>query len=115
MKTIPTSVTFHGLAHDDAVDALARERAVRLTRFHARLMACKVTVEVPHRHHHAGRQIHVVIALSVSGAAPVVVRHEGAHRHATVPVRKAFDLAQRRLQHVAEEQRHEVKTHQALG
>ncbi|MGE0361386.1 MAG: cold shock domain-containing protein [Vicinamibacterales bacterium] len=111
-----------------------RERVAWLERFYTGLVRCRVVVELPHRHRHDGRHVHVRIELTVPGGPPIVVSHEPSlhghlrdvhdeahhkaadldvdHRHAAVAVRRAFDAARRVLEDFAREQRGDVKTHQ---
>lgn len=115
--TMPVHVTFRDLATNDALDALIRERADSLQTTYGRIQACRVLVEVPHRHHRSGNRFHVRIELSVPGDTIVVnhhpsldpsIKHDGAApsksseldgdaRHAAIVVREAFDIARRRL------------------
>jgi cold shock CspA family protein len=134
MTLIPTQVTFRGLPHSDALESEIRERVVWLEQFHAGIVRCRVLVELPHRHRHDGRHFHVRVEMTVPGGAPIVISHEpslhgrlkdsqeGAHRketelegvrrYARVAVHEAFDVARRRLEDVAREQRGTVKAHE---
>lgn len=134
MTLIPAQIKFHGLAHSDTLEAEIRERITWLEQFYSRIVGCRVLVEVPHRHRHDGRHFHVRIEVTVPGGAPIVVSHEpslhgplkdveeaehhkdteieSVHRYARVAVHQAFDVARRRLQDFAREQRGVVKTHE---
>ena len=119
MTLIPTQVTFRGLAHDDALEEVVRERVSWLEQFYEGFVRCRVLVEVPHRHRHDGRHFHVRLEMTVPGRPPIVVSHEpslhgrlkdfeddthrkddeiaSVHRYASVAVHEAFDAARRRL------------------
>lgn len=119
MTSIPVQITFRGLLHSDALEAEIREHVASFERFGSRVTDCRVLVEMPHRHRHDGRHFHVRIELAMPGSAPIVVSHEpalhgplndieegtdrmaraidGAHQHAVVAVRHAFDTARRLL------------------
>lgn len=134
MTLIPTQVTFRGLPHSDDLDSDVRERVAWLEQFYSGIVRCRVVIELPHRHRHDGRHVHVRIELTVPGAPPIVASHEpslhgrlkdleeeehhkateieGVHRYAAVAIREAFDAARRRLEDVAREQRGAVKTHE---
>jgi sigma 54 modulation/S30EA-like ribosomal protein len=134
MTLIPVQVTFRGLAQSDALEADIRERVDWLEQFYTGIVRCRVLIEVPHRHRRDGRHVHIRIDLTVPGVDPIVVSHEpslhgrlkdvedcahhkdadidGVHRYASVAVREAFDVARRRLEDVAREQRGTVKTHE---
>jgi cold shock CspA family protein len=133
MTLIPIQVTFRGIADTEALDTAIRERVAWLEQFYGGIVRCHVVVELPHRHRHDGRHVHVRIELTVPRGAPIVVSHEptlhghlrdvaasahhkdsdlhGEHEHAAVAVRQAFDAARRRLEDFAREQRGDVKTH----
>jgi cold shock CspA family protein len=134
MTLIPTQVTFRGIEHSDALEAVIRERVEWLEQFYAGIVGCRVLVELPHRHRRDGQHFHVRIDLTVPGGAPIIVSHEptlhgpakdveeeahrkdseiaGVNRYAHVAVRQAFDAARRRLQDFAREHRGAVKTHE---
>jgi cold shock CspA family protein len=135
MTLIPIQVTFRGLGHSAALEDIIRERVAWLEQFYAGIVRCRVAVELPHRHRHDGRHIHVRIEMTVPGGSPLVVSHEptmhghlkddqaqehhkqteaaAGHRYASVAIHEAFDAARRRLEDFAREQRGTVKTHEA--
>jgi cold shock CspA family protein len=134
MTVLPVQVTFRGLEHTDALDAHVREHVAWLEQFYPRLMRCRVLLEIPHRHRHDGRHVHVRVELTVPGYDPIVISHEptlhaslkdaeapahrkddeieNVHRYAEVAVHDAFNAARRRLEDIAREQRGMVKTHE---
>jgi hypothetical protein len=133
MTLIPTQVSFRGLAHDEVLEQEIRQRVSWLEQFYPGIVRCHVLVEVPHRHRHDGRHFHVRIDVTVPGGAPIVVSHEpslhgrskdveddahlkgdeieSVHRYPTVSIHEAFDVARRRLEDFAREQRRTVKAH----
>ena len=137
MALIPTQVTFRGLDRSEAVEAEIRERVAWLEQFYSGIVRCRVLVEKPHRHRHDGRHFHVRIELTVPGGEPIVVSHEpslhgrlkdtegeahrkeseieSVHRYVRVAIREAFDVARRRLEDFAREQRGTVKVHEVPG
>lgn len=134
MTLIPTQITFHGFDRSEALDADIRERVTWLEQFYPRIVRCRVLVEKPHRHRHDGRHFRVRIELTVPGGEPIVVSHEpslhgrlkdeegeahrkeseieSVHRYGRVTIREAFDVARRRLEDFAREQRGAVKAHE---
>jgi cold shock CspA family protein/ribosome-associated translation inhibitor RaiA len=131
---LPIQITYRNLAPSDELEALIRERVAKLDRYHDRLTACRVLVEVPHRHRQEGTHFHVRIDLTAPGGEIVVSHEPSLHRslqdieteqvakaadvepmrqYALVAVREAFDIARRRLQDYARRQRGAVKTHEA--
>jgi cold shock CspA family protein len=134
MTLIPVQVTFRNLAHDEALEQEIRDQVSWLEQFYAGIVRCHVLVEVPHRHRHEGRHFHVRIDVTVPGGPPIVVSHEpslhsrskdfedeahrkedeieSVHRYATVAIHEAFDIARRRVEDFAREQRGTVKAHE---
>ena len=134
MTLIPVQVTFRNLAHDEALEQEIRDQVSWLEQFYAGIVRCHVLVEVPHRHRHDGRHFHVRIDVTVPGGPPIVVSHEpslhgrskdvegeahrkedeiqSVHRYATVAIHEAFDIARRRVEDFAREQRGTVKAHE---
>ncbi len=122
----PTRVTFRNVPNPEALEVDIRERAAKLDTYYARIVGCRVVVEVPHRHHRGGNHYHVRIEISVPGGE-VVVNHEpslhasqqalghekltkdtepnGVHRDLPTAIHEAFDVARRRLQNYARRQR----------
>ena len=93
-----TQITFHGLKPSEELNAEIRDRIAWLEQFYPPLMACRVRLQVPHRHHSHGRHMHVTIEMTVPGQPPLVITHEPSLQHARVAIREAFDVARRRLQ-----------------
>jgi ribosome-associated translation inhibitor RaiA len=71
----PLQISFRGTAHSDAVEKNIRARAKKLDKFHDRIMACRVIVEAPHRHHHKGNMYQVRIDITVPEGELVVSRN----------------------------------------
>jgi hypothetical protein len=111
--TIPTHVTFKGLAPRPDVEALIQHEIVRLAGHFDRIVDCRVRIEVPHRHHTAGNPVHVLIELTVPGDRLVADHgaelHQGDSDGAGSPnlcaaVREAFAVVQRQLAGYADRQ-----------
>ena len=130
---IPVQVSFRNMPHSDSIEAMVRDEAADLDKYYSHVMACRVMIEVPHRHRQEGEHHHVRIDLTVPGAEIVVKREpslhsrqqdvqeeeltkdrdiERSHRHLQVAIREAFDTVRRRLQDYARRQRLDVKTHE---
>jgi hypothetical protein len=127
MTPIPLQITFDGLTHSDVIEAEIRERVAWLEQFYPRIVGCRVLVEVPHRHHRHGRHFRIRIDITVPGGGAIVVSDtpslhrttkatgerarrknaeiDAAMRDATMAIHQAFDVARRRLQDFAREQR----------
>ena len=131
MQTEP-QIVFHGISSSTALETEVRERIAWLEKFYDDIVSCRVVVEVPDRHHSAGRHFRVNVELTVPGET-IVVSHEPSrhaalkdadvaehakvedvqtvHRHARAAIHDAFNAARRRLQDFARRQRGDVKTH----
>lgn len=92
----PLQITFRDMPHSDAMEAHIREKAAKLESFFSPIMACHVTVELPHKHKHQGRNFCVHVDLRVPGAELVVNHHR--HEDAYIALRDAFDAAKRQLE-----------------
>lgn len=110
----PVQITFHGVSHSDAADALIRERAAKLEHYFDRMTSCRVVVSMPHRHHVHGASYHVQIDMGVPGHE-LVVGHEPRtgenNRDLYAAIDAAFALAERRLEQHAERAKGWVKDH----
>jgi cold shock CspA family protein len=130
MRITPT-VTFRRIRRSPDLEAKIYEAIDRLETFCPSITSCRVLVELAQRHHKRGNRCHVRIDLTLPGEE-IVVAHEASLRaaaraieadritkreesdperkHLGVAVRKAFDVARRRLQDYARRQRGAVKT-----
>ena len=107
---IPLQITIRGFEHSDALETHIREKADKLDEFFDRIMSCRVVVEVPHKHHHQGKQFNVRIDIGVPGSEIVVNRDHAEDVY--VALRDAFDAAKRQLEDYARKIRGDVKTHE---
>ncbi|MGA9665867.1 MAG: ribosome-associated translation inhibitor RaiA [Gallionella sp.] len=106
---IPLQITIRDIEHSDALEAHIREKAEKLDEFFERIMSCRVVVEMPHKHHHQGKQFNVRIDIGVPGSEIVVNRDHAEDVY--VALRDAFDAAKRQLEDYARKMRGDVKTH----
>lgn len=109
---LPLQITFHNMAHSDAIEKIIREKAEKLDHFADHIMGCRVVVEMPHRHHVHGNQYQVRIDITVPGDEIVVNREPSEHteyRDVEVAMRDAFDAARRQLEDYVRRRRGYVK------
>jgi len=115
---IPLQISFRNMDPSPAVEERIRKKAVKLERFHDRIIGCTVVVEAPHRHHHKGKLYKVRIDIGMPGK-DVHVNQEGpknqAHEDVNVAIRDAFDAAVRQLEDHARKLRGDVKSHGVSG
>ena len=95
---LPVNIQFHGLEPSDAMESSAREHARKLDSLAPDIMACRLSIDLAHKHKHQGRQFGVRIDLTLPGHELVVnhVQHEDAH----IALRDAFEKMKRQLEDV---------------
>ncbi|MBN8873981.1 MAG: ribosome-associated translation inhibitor RaiA [Rhodospirillales bacterium] len=94
-------ISFRGMESSPAVEAQVQRRLAELEQVSDRISACRVTLEMGHRHHRHGNIYHVHVDLSIPGRQIIVNResgHDHAHEDIYVALRDAFDAARRQLQ-----------------
>jgi ribosomal subunit interface protein len=107
---IPLQITIRDIERSDALETHIREKANKLEEFFERITSCRVVVEMPHKHHHQGKQFKVRIDIGVPGSEIVVNRDHAEDVY--VALRDGFDSAKRQLEEYARELRGDVKMHQ---
>jgi ribosomal subunit interface protein len=108
---LPLHITLRDIPPSDALEAAIREKAEKLDQFHPNIMACRVTVEIPGKHKHQGKEFSVRLDITVPGKEIVINRDR--HEDVYVALRDAFDTAKRQLEDYARRQRGEIKAHEA--
>lgn len=128
-------ITYRNLDASDWIERRVREEVSRLERYYPRILGCRVSLELAHRHHVTGNRFRVRIDLAVPGE-DIVVNHEPdlhaslqdtaverahkdleiapEHKHLVVAIDDAFEIARRRLQDFSARQRGFTKTHEPL-
>lgn len=91
----PLQIVFHGLEPSAAVEAAARDKAHKLDEFCPDIMACRVGIELMHKHRHQGRPYAVRIDVTVPGRGLRADRVE--HEDVYVALREAFDDMRRQI------------------
>ncbi|KTD20996.1 sigma 54 modulation protein YhbH [Legionella lansingensis] len=112
---LPIQVVFRNMEPSPTAEQKARSLAQKLERYFDKIMACRVVIESPHRHHHKGKLYHVRIDLTVPDAELVASRERSehhAHEDVYVAIRDAFNAIKRQLQSYARQRRGEVKHHE---
>jgi ribosomal subunit interface protein len=112
---LPLQIAFRNIDPSEAVEAYVRERAEKLDKFYDRIMACRVVIEVPHKHHHKGNLYRARIDLTVPDGELVFSREpsdEHGHEDIYVAIRDAFNGAQRQLEDYVRRRRGHIKTHE---
>lgn len=106
---LPVHIQFHGMEPSAALEASAREHALKLESFAPDLMTCRVTIDLEEKHKHQGRPFGVRIDLTLPGHELVVnrVHHEDVY----VALRDAFDDMRRQIEEVVRKRSGHVKQH----
>lgn len=107
---LPLQITLRDISHSDAVEQAIRDKAEKLDQFYPQIMSCRVTVKMPGKHKHSGRQFAVRIDITVPGNEIVVNRERDEDVY--VSLRDAFDAARRQLEDYNRKQRGDVKYHE---
>lgn len=110
---MPLQITFRGLAHSAALEALIRAKAAKLGKFHENITSCRVVVEALDRHRNQGGQLSVHLDLRVPEHQLVITRDHDADVH--IALRDAFEVATRQIEEIARRERGEVKAHTEEG
>ncbi len=104
---IPLQVTSRNISLSKAAEQAIRAKTAKLETFYDKIMACRVLVEKPHRHHQHGVLHNVRIDMTVPGAELVVKRE--SHEDLQIAIRNAFDAVRRQLQSYVNKQRQNRK------
>ena len=98
LRMIPaTQITFRGLRPSEELKREIRDRITWLEEFCPPLLACRVRLQVPHRHHRRGRHVHVNIEMTVPRHPALAIAYESSLPDARVAIAEAFDVARRQL------------------
>ncbi len=112
----PVQISYHGIEPSDALTELIQTRAAQLERVSDRIHSLRVHVDAPHHHHRQGNHYHVRIELTVPGH-DIVVGQDAEERttdqDAYQAVRRAFDVARRRLTAAESRNRGKERAHAA--
>lgn len=106
----PMQITIRDVDHSEALEARIRAKVEKLEEFFKHITSCRVVVEVPHKHHHQGKQFNVRIDIGVPGGEIVVNRDHAEDVY--VALRDAFEATKRQLEDYARKIRGDVKTHE---
>src|SRR3990167_2591731 len=107
---IPLQITIRDIPPSEALEAHIRDKAEKLNQFFEHIISCRVVVEMPHKHHHQGKQFNVRLDIGVPGSEIVVNRDHSEDIY--VALRDAFDAAKRQLEDYARKIRGDIKTHE---
>ena len=107
-------ITFRNMERSEWLAARIREHVQRLEHVFPRLIACRVAIELPHRHHRQGSHFRVRVDLSVPGGELVAGRFPAQHASHEEPytaLRDAFHKARRELLDWSHRRNGRIKLH----
>ncbi|WP_035484855.1 HPF/RaiA family ribosome-associated protein [Geminicoccus roseus] len=110
----PLQIAYKALEPSEFLDALIRERAEKLDRYHPNVIGCRVVVEVPHRSAESGKTpIGIAVEVEVAGRNTIVGKSETERREAkndhNAVVTRAFEAVQRQLEDSARTRREQAR------
>jgi cold shock CspA family protein len=114
---VPLQVAFHNMRHSDQVVRSIESHVAHLETFYDRITACRVVVDMPHKHHETGNLYQVRIDLTVPGREIVVNRESSKQTQFAdleTALGHAFDAAARQLEDFARQRHAQVKHHEPL-
>lgn len=117
MMQLPLQISFRNLPHSDAVASTIEAYVEGLEALYDRITACRVVIDMPHRHHESGNFYQVSIDLTVPGHEIVVNRESGDQtegKDLDAVLGRAFDVAARQLEDFVRLRRADVKHHEPL-
>ncbi len=116
----PLQIAFRNLSSSPFLEALIREKIVRLELLRSDIITCRVVVEIPHRKQDSAK---VPLAVSVEvelPGRPMVIARAEEPRHETkgdqrAAVARAFEAAERQIEDSTRIQEGAVKLHGTVG
>lgn len=106
---LPLQIILRDIPQSEAVETAIREKVAKLELFYTHMMSCRVTVEIPGKHKHQGKDFSIRLDITVPGSEIVVNKEHGEDIY--VVLRDAFDAAKRQLEDYSRKQRGDVKAH----
>jgi cold shock CspA family protein len=111
---LPLDIRFRNMEPDPGLESAIRKRASHLEHYFEHIIACRILLELPHRHHHEGRLFHMRIDVTVPGEEIVVSHDTGrakGHENMQLAVNEAFGALERRLEDYVRKLRGQEKVH----
>jgi cold shock CspA family protein/ribosome-associated translation inhibitor RaiA len=111
---LPLTISFRNMKRSLWIEREVYDRVAKLEELFARIMACRVVIEMPHKRHQQGNFYNVRIDLTVPGRQIVVNREAPKHASAEdfrAVLREAFEAARRQLHDYSRRRKHMVKNH----
>lgn len=112
---ITPEISYRGISKNDALDTLINEKIEKLEKFYHQISSCRVAIEKVHDHPGSGSPFRVRLDIMVPESREIVVDKspdEGVqHTSLEAVIRDAFEVANRQLKAMNEQQHNHKKTH----
>ena len=112
---VPPEIAYRGIQKTPALEALIAEKIDKLEKFYRQISSCHLVVEKVHDHPEHGSPYRVRIDITVPEDREIVVDKSPDKGKQNQPlealIRDAFDVANRQLKEMNEQQHNHKKTH----
>ncbi len=116
--TVPIQVVFRNMERSDKLEEIVKEKASKMEKLCDRVTSCRVSIEIPHKHHKTGNDYEVTVDLSVPDRKIVVNRTaagaNGNPGDVYGAIKEAFSATKRQLEDYARKRRGELKLHEEV-
>ncbi len=107
--SLPLQITFHGVDKSEAAENRIRAKADKLDVLTHRIIGCRVSIEMNHRHGH--QHFRVAVDVKMPGGEVVATSAPQEEQNLYSAIDQAFDAAGRQLHDLLRRQRGETKLH----
>jgi len=115
----PIQISFKNLDRSESLETHIRERAEKLKRFHHKVIACRVVVDVPHRSTNGARPpIGIKLEVDIPGKSLVAKNGKDVYDSkdgGVALVNRVFETMERQLGEHADIRSQQVKNHESAG
>ena len=112
---VPPEIAYRGIDKTPALEALIAEKIEKLEKFYTQISSCHLAIEKVHDHPEHGSPYRVRIDITVPEDREIVVDKSPDTGKQAQPlealIRDAFDVANRQLKQMNEQQHNHKKTH----
>ena len=112
---VPPEIAYRGIDKTPALEALVSEKIEKLEKFYSQISSCHLAIEKVHDHPEHGSPYRVRIDITVPEDREIVVDKSPDQGKQEQPlevlIREAFDVANRQLKEMNEQQHNHKKTH----
>lgn len=112
---VPPEISYRGVNKTEALETLVAEKIARLEKFYREISSCHLSIEKVHDHPESGSPYRVRLDITVPEDREIVVDKspdQGVqYKPLEAIIRDAFDIADRQLKELNEQQHDHMKTH----